>query len=132
MILGNINTVDGRKNLICTKSRLIQINLGFIGVTLVPEGKGTQSHSLDSVSMDIGGRPAEGWEGGGKGEHPDNIIDVLRDNGKDGTIVSGFLAWIMVNRNESAKNIWKIVAISHCKDDDISGARKALREASGL
>ena len=58
-------------------------------------------------------------------------MKVIKDNGKNRVIISGVISWILVNRNESAKNIWKLVANNHWRVEEITTAKKALRDACG-
>ena len=87
---------------------------------------------MDGVSNDVGGRIENDWAGGGKGEPPDCVLNILRKEGTNGIVISGVISWILVNRNESAKTIWKNVAVGHWKEEEVSIAKEALREAGGF
>ena len=84
---------------------------------------------MESFPQDLGGRPSSDW--GDMGDPPDEIIKVLKDYGQNGIIISGVLSWIIVNRNSSPKNIWKTIALNHWREEEITNAKKALRDAGG-
>ena len=56
------------------------------------------------MSLDIGGRPATDWASG-EVSPPENVNELIKKNGSNGVIVSGVISWVLIHRNESAKNI---------------------------
>ena len=66
-----------------------------------------------------------------EGSLPQNIIQMMKQYGKNGIVVSGVVSWIQVNKNMAANGIWKQVAEQSWNDEEITEAKNALLAAAG-
>ena len=62
---------------------------------------------------------------------PKFLSDLCLKDGKNGVILSGLISWIIVQRNEFAREVWRSVAIKCWSVEEISCAKKALKDAGG-
>ena len=66
-----------------------------------------------------------------EGSLPQNVIQMMKQYGKNGIVVSGVVSWIQVNKNMAANGIWKQVAEQSWNDEEITEAKNALLAAAG-
>ena len=81
--------------------------------------------------LEAGWSPPDNEELGG-GSLPPEMIMMIMEQGIHGIVISGVIAWIKNNRNESAKNIWRRIAEQHWSEKEVTLARRALITAAGL
>ena len=80
-------------------------------------------NTLDNV----GGQwvPPGGDQAGGE------VIKILEEQSKHGLVISGVVAWIQINYNNRATDIWKKIAEQPWQDEEITAAREALKGDAG-
>ena len=72
-----------------------------------------------------------GWEGGGESDAIDRrILEFLKENGKNGIVIDGVIAWIDIHKDRSADMLWKARAIDRYCDAEVTTAKAALWKAS--
>ena len=80
-------------------------------------------NTLDNV----GGQwvPPGGDQAGGE------VNKILEEQSKHGLVISGVVAWIQINYNNRATDIWKKIAEQPWQDEEITAAREALKGDAG-
>ena len=80
------------------------------------------------VPPDPGG---EGDQGGGKGQPPPGLLDMLENYGQKGIVVSGVVTWVAAQIDTQTTDAWKSLAERCFKDSEISEGKEALKLARG-
>ena len=78
------------------------------------------------MAESAGGQWIPGEDDEDRGKPPDSVMDLLEEQGKEGIIVNGVLAWILANRENGAFGIWKQIAEHHYGDKEVFEARNLL------
>ena len=72
-----------------------------------------------------------GWEGGGETDAIDRgLLEFLKEASKNGIVVDGIIAWIDIQQDRSADQLWKARALDRYCDEEVSAAKVALWKAS--
>ena len=73
-----------------------------------------------------------GWEGGGESDAINRgLLEFLQNNGKNGVVIDGVVAWIDVQTDGVAEAIWMSQAEAKYSDEEVNDAKKALWDAAG-
>ena len=83
------------------------------------------------ILPDCGGAWVPDTGGGGEGDLPTNILQQLRDHGKNGVVISGLVAWMEVQMNTEGCDIWRGLAERNWLDSEVTHAKEALSSACG-
>ena len=76
---------------------------------------------------DVGGQ----WVPPGGDQTGSEVIKILEEQSKHGLIMSGIVAWIQINYNRGATDIWKKIAEQSWKNEEVTAAREAIKAAAG-
>ena len=73
-----------------------------------------------------------GWEGGGESDAINRgLLEFLQNNGKNGVVIDGVVAWIDVQTDGVAEAIWMSQAEAKYSDEEVNDAKKAPWDAEG-
>ena len=81
---------------------------------------------MDTLA-DVGGQ----WIPPGGDHTGSEVIKILEEHSKHGLIMSGVVAWIQINYNSGASDIWRKIAEQSWKDEEVTAAREAIKAAVG-
>ena len=70
-----------------------------------------------------------GGEGGGS--LPDAVLNQLSDNGQQGIVISGLVAWMEVQMDTEGCEVWRSLAERNWLEGEVTQAKEALKSACG-
>ena len=81
----------------------------------------------------MGGRTTiqQDGEAEGKGNSPEEIINMLSEHGGNGIVIDGIIAWVMVNKEMTAEGINKQLLERSMNKLEILKSRNVLKDAAG-
>ena len=83
------------------------------------------------IVPDCGGAWVPDTGGGGKGQPPAGVTDILEKFGQNGVVISGVVTWIGAQVDTQTSDAWKSLAERCFLPEEISSAKEALRGAKG-
>ena len=67
----------------------------------------------------------------GKGNPPEEMINMTMENGNNGIVIDSIIAWFVVNKEMTAEGINKLLLESFMDKQEILKSRLALKAAGG-
>ena len=77
---------------------------------------------------DTGG---DGDQGGGRGQLPPGLVNLLEDYKLKGVVISGVVTWVAAQIDTQTTDAWKSLAERCFRDSEISEGKEALKLARG-
>ena len=66
-----------------------------------------------------------------EGSLPPRVVEEIGKAGKKGVVISGVVTWIDAQIGTHGTNVWKSLAERCFRDEEVTAAKEALREAKG-